>query len=104
MYGKYDRHIELINYLMKGQREIYENLAHMFGVSVKTIKKDIDELSLYVPIVTYVGRGGGVELKKFIVNGYIIKTENMKLICDGLQLLKQNNPNKEIDKLLSYFN
>lgn len=51
------------------------NLAAEFGVSVRTIKNDIDILSLSYPIFTIRGRyGGGVK----IADGYYLHKKYLK--------------------------
>lgn len=103
MGSKYDRQIELINILMSWQRYKCQNLAFEFGVSVKTIKKDISELMLYYPIETYQGNGGGVEMRKgFVINGFIMKKTHLDLISEALCKLKETNPDPDISILIKY--
>lgn len=104
MSEKYDRQIELLNFLANGEKTVYQHLSNMFSVSVKTIKKDINELSLYFPIETYVGKNGGVKMRtNFAINGYIMKRKYLDLICRGLLLLQQIDDDNDIALLLKYF-
>ena len=58
------------------------DLAEKFGVSIRTIKRDIDELSFVIPLYSKAGRyGGGV----YIVEGYtwsndFISQEDIELL------------------------
>ena len=58
-----ERREAILNVLCKRRQDTVENLAHEFGVSVRTIKYDIEELTLAHPIETVRGRyGGGVKV------------------------------------------
>ena len=49
--------------LFQRRHETVHNLASEFGVSVRTIKYDVEELSLSLPVETICGRyGGGVKV------------------------------------------
>ena len=62
-----ERRDAIIDALCKRRQDTIANLAHEFGVSVRTIKYDIEELTLAHPIETIRGRyGGGVR----IADGY----------------------------------
>ena len=101
MSTKYDRQIDIINILSKGERTTYSVLAYENAVSTKTIKKDINELCLHFPIITYIGRHGGVELNKgYTINGFIMKTQYINLIITGLNVLKSSLNDPNIDILL----
>lgn len=54
------REIELI--LMSGKRVTTNELMQKFDVGRNTIRKDVDFLSLYLPIVSKQGYGGGYYL------------------------------------------
>lgn len=65
--GATDRRNKLLTLLCRRRHETVENLASEFGVSDRTIRRDIEALSLSVPIYTQSGRyGGGV----YVVDGY----------------------------------
>lgn len=102
MSKKVDRQIELLNILSKFKRFNYQELAQEFDISIKTVKKDISELSVNYPIVTYLGKYGGIEMNKgFIINGYIMKKEYLNLLVEGLKLLQQISDDKNINNLLN---
>lgn len=70
-----ERREAILNVLCKRRQDTVENLAHEFGVSVRTIKYDIEELTLAHPIETVRGRyGGGVK----VADGYYIGRKYLK--------------------------
>lgn len=55
------RQIEILIFLLKNKKTTYKNLSELFGVSIKTIERDINYLSsIGVPIYCLQGIGGGV--------------------------------------------
>jgi predicted DNA-binding transcriptional regulator YafY len=74
-----DRLISILTVLLKRDRVSARELSEMFGVSVRTILRDIDALDLAgIPIVTYQGTGGGIS----IAEGY--KLGKSILTCDDV--------------------
>lgn len=70
-----ERREAILNVLCKRRQDTIENLANEFGVSVRTIKYDIEELTLAHPIETVRGRyGGGVK----VADGYYIGRKYLK--------------------------
>ena len=67
--GTFERRSEIIRVLCRRRYETIANLAEEFGVSRRTIHRDIEALSLSEPIYTQCGRyGGGV----YISEGYVM--------------------------------
>lgn len=65
--GTAERRHEIMKILCRRRYETMHNLASEFGVSVRTIQRDIEVLSLTEPLYTKCGKyGGGV----YIVDGY----------------------------------
>lgn len=65
--GTSERRKAIMRLLCKRRFEIIENIAAEFDVSERTIRRDIEKLSLTEPIYTKSGRyGGGV----YVVDGY----------------------------------
>ena len=59
--GTAERRMEILRTLCRRRHETISNLAYEFGVSDRTIMRDIEVLSLKEPIYTQCGRyGGGV--------------------------------------------
>lgn len=64
---KLDRLISILVILLRKERVQAKELAEMFGVSVRTILRDVDAINLAgIPVVTYQGANGGIG----IVEGY----------------------------------
>ena len=58
-----ERRQRLLEVLCQRRQDTVENLASEFGVSERTIRRDIGELTLQYPIETKCGRhGGGVRV------------------------------------------
>ena len=70
-----ERREAILNVLCKRRQDTVQNLAEEFDVSVRTIKYDIEELTLAHPIETVRGRyGGGVK----VADGYYIGRKYLK--------------------------
>ena len=57
-----ERRQELLETLCRRRKDTYDNLAHEFGVSKRTIRYDVEILSCSYPIETISGNGGGVKI------------------------------------------
>ncbi len=69
--GTAERRSEIMKKLIRRRHETISNLAFELGVSDRTVRRDIEALSLTEPIYTQTGRyGGGV----YIVSGYHTNT------------------------------
>lgn len=70
-----ERREAILDVLCKRRFDKVENLAHEFDVSVRTIKYDIEILSLNHPLFTKVGaHGGGV----YVQDGYFAGKKYLK--------------------------
>ena len=59
--GTAERRAEIMRILCRRRHETISNLAEEFGVSTRTILRDVEALSIKEPIYTQCGRyGGGV--------------------------------------------
>lgn len=82
--NKNERQDAIVQILCMRRQDTIENLAQEFHVSVRTIKYDIEELTLAYPIETVRGRyGGGVRMKE----GY--STGKKYLNSEQCQLLQK---------------
>ncbi len=60
---KLDRLVGILVLLLRKDRVQAKELAEKFGVSVRTILRDVDAINLAgIPIVTYQGGGGGISI------------------------------------------
>jgi predicted DNA-binding transcriptional regulator YafY len=80
--GPNERRMEIMEVLCQRRQETMENLATEFGVSIRTIRNDIDYLSLSYPLETIRGRyGGGVRVMDgFYMNRKYLKPEQKELL------------------------
>ena len=68
--GTAERRNEIMRILCRRRYEKISNLAEEFGVSTRTILRDIDVLSITEPIYTQCGRyGGGI----YVTDNYSMK-------------------------------
>ncbi len=80
--GNTERRMRIMRILSRRKHETIANLAHELGVSTRTIRRDVDELSLTEPIYTQAGRyGGGV----YVMNDY--RMDRMYMEEDQLAVL-----------------
>jgi predicted DNA-binding transcriptional regulator YafY len=97
-----DRRMRLIEVLCDRRSDTYENLATEFGVSKKTIQRDIIVLSCTHPIYTQVGgrNTGGV----YVADGYYIGRKYLKpKQQDALQRAIDNASDEDREILLSIY-
>ena len=66
MQSTTDRRQMILEYLLDNKRTTRMELANRFGVSLRTIERDVIVLSCSYPIETQQGGGGGI----FIAEGY----------------------------------
>ncbi len=60
------RRKEILNVLLMRRQDTIANLAAEFGVSIRTVKLDIQDLMCFYPIETVRGRyGGGVKVMEW---------------------------------------
>lgn len=62
--GTAERRLEILKYLCKARKATMPLLAEMFGVSVRTIQRDILEIeaTFYTPIDVKAGKHGGISI------------------------------------------
>ena len=80
--GPNERRQEIMETLCHRRQETMANLAFEFGVSIRTIRNDIDILSLSYPLETVRGRyGGGVRVMDgFYMNRKYLEPEQIDLL------------------------
>lgn len=104
-----DRLFEIIYILLEKENVTAKELAEHFGVSVRTIYRDIDVLSRSnIPIYTNQGKGGGINLlDNFVLDKSLISEDEQNQILFALQSLEKLNVNNEkmlLDKMSILFN
>ena len=84
--GTAERRLELLKYLCRKRHSTMTQLSEMFGVSIRTIQRDILEIEMtfHVPIEVRCGNyGGGI----YIIGDYSFDRTYMH--ADELQLLSK---------------
>lgn len=75
------RLLEILFYLLKiNSKTTIKQLAKTFNVSEKTIQRDLDKLSILgIPIISYRGKNGGIEIDpNYIIAKYILTKNDYK--------------------------
>lgn len=80
--GTNERRQQIMETLCHRRQETMANLAFEFGVSIRTIRNDIDYLSLSYPLETVRGRyGGGIKVMDgYHMNHKYLMPEQQKLL------------------------
>ena len=84
---KLDRMLYIITYLLNHKKVKAQELAEKFEVSVRTIYRDIDAISLAgIPIVTYQGMDGGIGIMEgFKLDKNLLTGEEICKIVNALK-------------------
>ena len=103
------RLFEIIYILLNKKKVSAGDLAEQFGVSRRTIYRDIDTLSLAgIPVYTEKGKGGGISLlPDFVLNKSILSEQEQNEILSALQGLsniRTGDTNQVLEKLSAIFN
>ena len=103
------RLFEIIYILLGKENVTARTLAEHFGVSMRTIYRDIDVLSLSgIPVYTEKGKGGGIFLlPNFVLNKSILNEQEQHEILSALQGLtsiKTDESGNVLKKLSAVFN
>jgi len=104
-----NRLFEIIYLLLNKKGTTAKELAEYFGVSCRTIYRDVDTLSLTgIPIYTEKGKGGGISLlPDFVLNKSILSEQEQNEILSALQGLssvKTGETGQVLKKLSTIFN
>lgn len=104
-----NRLFEIVYLLLERNTITAKELAEHFGVSVRTIYRDIDVLSLSgIPIYTNKGKNGGISLiDSFVLDKSILSEEEQNQILFALQSLEKldiSSEKKALDKMKTLFN
>ncbi|MFK4343971.1 putative DNA-binding transcriptional regulator YafY [Paenibacillus sp. RC62] len=102
---KIDRLLSIVILLLKKNRIQAKELADLYEVSIRTIYRDIEAISLAgIPVVTYQGANGGIGL----MDGYrldrsVLTDGDVKDIVMGLQSLSSSLGGPNVTRLLDKF-
>lgn len=106
---KIDRLFKILYILINKKQVTAKYLADKFEVSIRTIYRDIDTLSISgIPIYTNKGKGGGISLMdNFIIDKSMLSSKDQNNILLGLEILKStqyDNIDDAMQKLKAVFN
>lgn len=109
--GASERRSEIIRILCRRRHETIANLAEEFGVSTRTILRDIEVLSATEPIYTLCGRYGGVFVTDNFVMSKMYMTEAELSVLKKLALFADNrstcilstNENRILENIISQY-
>jgi len=103
------RLFEILYLLLNRKSVTARELAEHFGVSTRTIYRDVDHLSLAgIPVYTEQGKGGGISLLPgFVMNKSLLSESEQDEILSALQalsLVKRDEAGQVLEKLSAIFN
>ncbi len=103
-----NRMLSIIYILMNKGTVTAAELAERFEVSVRTIYRDVETLSMAgIPIYTTKGRGGGIRLtEQFVLNKLLVSKQEQKQILAALTSLRETGVHEEeaiLEKLGDFF-
>ncbi len=95
--GTAERRLKIMKLLCKRRYETMSNLAEEFGVSIRTIKRDIDELTFLMPLYAKSGRyGGGVYVKEdYTLDRMYMTTQEIELLIKVKKMTEDRLSTKE---------
>lgn len=91
--GTAERRNEILKVLCRRRYETIGNLASEFGVSERTIRRDVEVLSYSEPIYTQTGRycGGVYVVDGYSMNRMYMTTSEIQVLHKALELAQKND-------------
>lgn len=101
--GTAERRVEIMKLLCRRRYETMANLAKEFGVSVRTIQRDIDELTFLMPLYVKSGRyEGGVYVDEDYTMDRMYMSEDEVNLLIKVKRLTLDKLSKEENNLFDY--
>lgn len=103
---KTDRILEIIIYLLNHENVSARCLAERFGVSVRTIQRDMVSISLIgIPVYSSGGKNGGYSiLPEFKLKNSNIRPDEQQMIVRALESLATSYTNDTLQSLIEKYN
>ena len=100
---KIERLLLIIIYLLNHKRVTAKTLSNQFDVSIRTIQRDIDTLTLTgFPIISFVGTDGGYEIdEQYKMNVQLADEQDYKIIISALKGFNSAFTNKKRERVLN---
>lgn len=85
-----ERLVQMVFYIVSHRQVTARELSEFFGVSTRTVYRDIDTLSVAgIPVTSTKGTGGGISLMEgYAIDRSLISREEQQSICQGLRMLQ----------------
>jgi len=102
---KLDRLLSILVILLRKERVQAKELAEKFGVSVRTILRDIEAINLAgIPVVTYQGAHGGIGIAEgYRLDRSVLTSDDMAAIISALKGMAGTIPDSRHDILVEKF-
>ena len=100
---KVDRLIGIFTVLLQNEKTTAPALAERFGVSRRTILRDIDALCLAgIPVVTSRGGDGGISIMEgYKINKSVLTAEELQTLVAGLKSIDSVSKQSNFESLMS---
>lgn len=100
-----ERLFQIVDLLLERERMTAEELASALGVSVRTVFRDVNDLSAAgVPVCTTQGKGGGVALMEgYVLDESAFSREEQRLLLAALKNFPQQSEEQALNKLAVLF-
>lgn len=95
------RLLSMVYLLMNKETVTAKELAERFEVSVRTVYRDVEALSMAgIPVYTRTGRNGGISLtEQFVLNKMLVTKEDQEQILAALASLRETGAGREEETL-----
>lgn len=97
-----NRQFEIVLYLLKVKKATHKELAHTFEVSIKTIQRDIDKLSMMgIPVTCKQGNQGGICIEEsYKLSKTFLTNEDLQTITFALSMYDSISTKKHKDSVM----
>ncbi|MBP3039448.1 WYL domain-containing protein [Bacillaceae bacterium Marseille-Q3522] len=102
---KIDRLLSITIFLLNHPKTTSKELANKFEVSVRTIKRDIENINLAgIPVMSTLGSNGGYSIHpRFTLDKQFLRSEDFALIAAALTGLQSSFENKKTEEILEKY-
>ncbi len=102
---KIDRLLEIVIYLLNHKTAAARQLAEKFGVSVRTIQRDMESISLAgIPLAARTGSNGGYSISdSYRLENQFIKKEDFAIVIMALRSLRTGYESGRLDQILDRY-
>ena len=97
------RLLDILFYLLRNNSKVtIKSLSDIFKVSTKTIRRDLDKLSILgIPIIIHRGPSGGVEIdKNYTISKHLLRYSDYESLLIALYICENLNKNTSYSYLI----